>query len=232
MPNRRSLKTELESIFQSVLQRNTDLDYRRGKNLTKARKDAVYEAYLYAIACQALHEKGWGPTAVNSQGNLFLVRRAPARLDTTRCTCSYVSFKKNNIDYELYCDVKVMSRSPGVTLEVDILILPATYALYCENAGMHPDFKELRLLVEAKNHAKGLDMALAKSFVGICDRLRTRISVTALVSSGPARGSAQALLHGLRPPAPLLDNVYGPIATSASAINFKDFLKQELNTVL
>ena len=232
MPSRRNLKTELESIFQSVLQRNTDLDYRRGKNLTKARKDAVYEAYLYAIACQALHEMGCTPVAVNSQGNLFLVRRAPARLDTTRWTCSYVRFTKNSVDYELYCDVKVMSRSPGVTLEVDILILPAIYALYCENAGMHPNFKKLRLLVEAKDHAKGVDMALAKSFVGICERLRTKRSVTALVSSGSARGSSQALLHGLRPPSPLLDQVYGPIATSANAINFKDFLKRELNTVL
>jgi hypothetical protein len=232
MPSRRSLKTELESIFQSVLQRRTDLDYRRGKKSMKARKDSVYEAYLYAIACQALHEMGCMPVAVNSQGNLFVVRRAPARLDTTRWTCSYVSFTKNKVNYELYCDVKVMSRSPGVTLEVDILILPAKYALDCDNAGIHPDFKELRLLVEAKNHAKGIDMALAKSFVGICDRLRTKISVTALVSSGPARGSAQALLHGLRPPSPLLDNVYGPIATSASPIDFKDLLKRELNTVL
>lgn len=232
MASRNSLVNEVKNVFEKALKYRTDLDQRRGRDLRPAKKDVVYEAYLYSITVQALYDLGYNPVPVNPRAGRFSFRRAPGDLDTARLQCSYVEFQKSGVYYQLYCDVRVLSRSHGVRLEVDILILSSEHAVFCEKTNAHPSFNELRLLIEAKDHAKGIDLSVAKSFIGSVDRLRNDKSVVAIVASGPARGSTEALISGLSPSIPVVANVHGSIYTSPAAVHLKEFLKRELVKVL
>lgn len=230
MTKRQRLLNALIPVFKGLGSTSIDLSQKNAKG-KKAKNDAVYEAYLYALVCQTLDALGYNPQALPNPG-IFRFRRGPGRITSTPGTFSYVEFTKGTNEYELHCDTKVLSRSAGAVLEIDIVIIAKGHARQCRKNGSDPTYRRVHFVLEAKYHRTGIGTVIAKSYVGICERIRLRQCANALVSSGTLSPNAASLLAGVNPPLLPFPHVSAAAAHTATVLAFSNSLIAQIPTVI
>ena len=231
MPDRNSLINALDPIFTGVVGQAPNLNTQNTQG-NIALDDVVYECYLYALVLEAINELHY-PISPNPAGpGPFVFRRSRGTLHQLKRHGSIVTFVANGNEYDLLCDVETACRSPNVELEIDILIVPKSHSDACATGRKPPSYQQLRLLIEAKHYAAGIDVTTSKSFVGVCDRLRVTSCVASLVTSGPNTPGSKLLLDGVTPQIDLYSNIHGDPAPGSTARGFVDFLVKKLPAVL
>jgi hypothetical protein len=187
-------------IFESAIRTTPDLLSGRGSG-NKPIDHVVYECYVYALVLQVLHELNYNPRAVYLQSQTFAWRPRRGKVYHNPKKYSHVEFTANGKDFVLLNDIEVHCKSPGVELEVDVLILSKQHFDDCLNSKppLSPSYSELRLLLEAKHYSSDIDISVSKAFVGMCDRLRDGKCFAILVSKSGFTFGGRTLLDGVVP---------------------------------
>jgi hypothetical protein len=229
MTRQQRLMTALLPAIKAVGATNIDLNQPNAKG-NKAAPDVFYEAFLFSLVCRALDNLGYSPNCI-PVGSTFRFRRAPGKLTSSGSQFSYVEFSTPADTYELHNDTYVDSRSPGAYLELDVMIIPKKHADLRRNLG-NPSYRMVRFILEAKDFRSGVGVTTAKSFVGICDRIKYSKCVTALVTSGEMKSMGKKLLDGVASPLGAYGHVSEKKAHQANVANFISDIENELIAIL
>ncbi len=230
MSRRERLIDAAKPIFRRLGTRRTDLNHRNAKGRL-AKNDVIYEAYLYSLIAEVLDNLGYSPVANPATGK-FRFRRAPGKLTSTPGRFSYVEFTANRKQYELHCDTFVKTKSTGAVLELDVMIVEQSHATHCRTAGQDPEYKHIRLLLEAKYIAKGIGTGEAKAFLGIATSIHNGSCCDGLVTAGKVAPNAVTLLKGASPALTVYGEITAEAAHAAKVAAFQAALQAQLPAVL
>jgi hypothetical protein len=162
MPLRPTLLSDIQSVLGSALP--TALT-------TSSAAGDLYEAYLFALVCQAAKGEG-GTVNFRSRGlsnpSIFIFRTSPGCISSTNSDYGYarISFQ-NKPALEEHVGVRIAGASQ-VLHECDVCVLFQDEADLCRNSAgnLAPRAAKVIISVEAKFYDNSLGLGLGRGFLG------------------------------------------------------------------
>ncbi len=147
-------------------------------SLTRSSAGAdLYEAYVFSLILEAAAIEGARVSFKNVDGTLpavFTFRTSPGHLySRTRLYSNAVVEFTDLPLLEAHTGVYLSGKS-GLIHEADVLVLLADEARTCRDNDVPPRSHQALLAVECKFYSSGLQLAMARGFVGLCSDLSSR----------------------------------------------------------
>ena len=129
----------------------------------------LYEAYVFGLCLRAVRELESSLTLCGIKGpsTPFIFRGAPGQIHSDAKNYGYAKFSLND-DYEIHAGIEFKGIS-GMTHELDVCIMKATYADKCRNPQSldDPPARSLVCGWECKFYTGSLPKNLGREFVGL-----------------------------------------------------------------
>lgn len=190
--------------------------------------ERAYEAYIFALCCQATQEASGKVvlTGVQSGPNPHKVvfRGAPGSMASKAQDFVYANCTINSKTFEIHVDVEYQGTS-GSLHEVDVSFCDRGHAEQVRDSSGTPKASRSKLIIaiECKYYEKAPGVSVGRTFVGLlddCGAMRLRLFASNLPST-----KLQQYLAGSKRPKPFLG--LNPIDMKAED-RFRNVVQQEL----